>query len=265
MLRTRLATAAVALPLLFAIVVYAPFPVFGGLVVGASAAAAYEFFAMAFPAHRVQRAVSIGLAVVVAAGVGAQRPELWGLAIAVAVGGGLFFCLFEADSMPSAVTRAGYLVLGVVYNGFLLAHFIPLQRLPGGAWWVVFTIFVAMSSDTGGYFAGRFFGRHPLAERVSPKKTREGAVGSLLAALTAASVAHLTVFPQTSWLAACAMGLAISMLSQLGDLTESLFKRAFGAKDSGWIIPGHGGILDRIDSLVFAGVFSYYCATLVYS
>jgi phosphatidate cytidylyltransferase len=254
----------VALPLLVAIVVHAPFPVFGGLVIGASATAAYEFFAMAFPAHRVQRIVSVTLAVVVAAGVGAQRPELWGLAIAGAVAGGLVFCLVAADSMASAVTRAGYLVLGVLYTGFLLPHFIPLQRLPNGPWWVVFTIFVAMSSDTGGYFAGRFFGRTPLAPRVSPKKTREGAAGSGVAAVTAATLAHLTFFPGGSWLATCCLGLVISLLSQLGDLTESMFKRAFGAKDSGWIIPGHGGILDRIDSLVFPGVFSYYIAALVY-
>jgi phosphatidate cytidylyltransferase len=263
-LRTRLATAVVALPLLFCTVVYAPLAIFAGLVVGVSAAAAYEFFYMAFPAHPAQRFVGVILSIVVAAGVSAARPEFSGLAIACAVAGGLVFCLFDAESMAPAVTRAGYLVLGVVYAGFLLAHFVPLHRLPDGRWWVVFTIFVAMSSDTGAYFTGRIAGRRPLAARVSPKKTVEGAIGGLACGVLAAAFAHLIFLPRSGWPEVWLLGVAISTLSQLGDLTESMFKRAFGAKDSGWIIPGHGGILDRVDSLVFPAIFSFYFAALAY-
>jgi phosphatidate cytidylyltransferase len=263
-LRTRLLTALVALPLLFFVIVYPFIPIFAGVVVGAAAAAAYEFFQMAFPTRWVQRLVGVSLSVLVAVGVAAERPELWGLGIACGVAAGLFFCLLDADEMAAGVARAGHLVLGVVYSGFLLAHFVLLRGLKDGPWWVVFTVLVAMGSDTGGYFTGRFFGSHPLAARVSPKKTVEGAVGGLAAGMIAAALGRFMFSVRPTWLEACFLGVAISLLSQLGDLTESMFKRAFGAKDSGWIIPGHGGILDRVDSLVFPAIFSYYYAVLVY-
>jgi phosphatidate cytidylyltransferase len=263
-LHTRLATALVALPLLSYAIILAPLPVFAGIVVGASATAAYEFFQMAFPEHRVQRLVGVSLSLLVAAGAAAERVEFWGLAMASAVIGGLLFCLFDAEGMAPAVRRAGHLLLGVLYAGFLLAHFILLQRLPDGRWWVTFTVVVAMASDTGGYFVGRLLGRRPLAERVSPGKTVEGGAGALAAGVAAAALASATFFPRSGWIEVCFLGIVIAVLGQVGDLTESMFKRAFGTKDSGWIIPGHGGILDRVDSLVFPAVFSYYYAVLVY-
>ena len=263
-MRTRLLTALVALPLLLFVIIYPFPPVFAGVVVAACAVAAYEFFQMAFPARWAQRLAGVSLSILVAAGVAAGRPELWGLGIACGVAAGLLFCLFDADDMAGAVARAGHLSLGVVYSGFLLAHFVLLRGLGDGPWWVVFTVFVAMGSDTGGYFTGRSFGTRPLAARVSPKKTIEGAAGALAGGMIAAAVARFTFFFKPGWLEVCFLGVAISTLSQVGDLTESMFKRAFGAKDSGWIIPGHGGILDRVDSLVFPAIFSYYYAVLVY-
>jgi phosphatidate cytidylyltransferase len=205
------------------------------------------------------------LTIVVAAGMSARRPELWGSAIACAVIAGLLLTLFDTEGMAPAVTRAAFLVLGVLYAGFLLGHFVPLKRLlPDGPRWVFFTIVVAMASDTGGYFTGRFLGRRPLVPRVSPKKTVEGAIGALAVAVLAAVIMRLTFFGRLGGLEACVLGASISVLGQLGDLSESVFKRAFGAKDSGWIIPGHGGVLDRVDSLVFPAVFAYYYAALAY-
>ena len=265
MLRTRLVTALVALPLLALVILHPFIPVFAGVVVAASAAQAYEFFQMAFPARWVQRIAGVSLSLLVATGVAAQRPELWGLGIACTVGAGLLFCLFDSESIAPALARAGHLALGVVYAGFLLAHFVLLRGSRDGASWVIFTVVIAMASDTGGYFTGQLFGSRPLAPRVSPNKTVEGAVGALGAGMLAATLAHVTFFAQTGWLEVWFLGVVISALSQIGDLTESMFKRGFGAKDSGWIIPGHGGILDRTDSLVFPAIFSYYYAVLVYA
>jgi phosphatidate cytidylyltransferase len=129
---------------------------------------------------------------------------------------------------------------------------------------VIFTVVVVMASDTGGYFIGRVLGRHRLVPRISPNKTVEGAAGSLLVALLVASLARVTFFPALTWREVTGLGVTFSVLGQLGDLTESMFKRAFGAKDSGWIIPGHGGMLDRVDSLVFPAVVAYYYAALAY-
>jgi len=263
-LRTRVVTALVALPLLAAAIIHDYHPIFAGVVVGASAAAAYEFFQMALPGHGGARRVGVTLAILVAAGMAAKRPEFWGPAIACTVVIGLLFTLFDAEGMAPAVTRAGFLVLWVLYAGFLLTHLVLLKREPDGPSWVFFTIVAAMASDTGGYFTGRFFGRTPLVPHVSPKKTVEGAVGGLAIAVLVAAVFRSFFFRRLGVLEACLLGGAISVLGQLGDLTESMFKRAFGAKDSGWIIPGHGGILDRVDSLVFPAVFAYYYALLAY-
>lgn len=264
MLRTRLVTALVALPLLAAAIVHSYHPVFAGLVVGVSAAAAYEFFQMALPAHGGARRVGVALAILVAAGMAAKRPEFWGPAIACTVVIGLLFTLFDAEGMAPAVTRAGFLVLGVLYAGFLLTHLVLLKREPAGPAWVFFTIVAAMASDTGGYFTGRYLGRTPLVPHVSPKKTVEGAVGALVVAILFAGMFRVFFFRRIGVLEACLLGGAVSVLAQLGDLAESMFKRAFGAKDSGWIIPGHGGILDRVDSLVFPAVFVYYYTLLAY-
>jgi phosphatidate cytidylyltransferase len=261
-LRTRLATALVALPLLAAALLHPA--VFAGVVVAAAATAAYEFFQMALPVHGTARRVGVALAMLVAMGVAAQRSEFWGPALAGAVVVGLLFCLFDAEGMAPAVGRAGFLVLGVVYAGFLLPHFVPLRTLPEtGIRWALFVIVVGMASDTGAYFTGRLVGRRPLVPRVSPKKTVEGALGGLGASLAFAVLARQVFFGQLGWIEVAGLGIVISVLGQLGDLTESMFKRAFGAKDSGWIIPGHGGILDRVDSLVFPAVFTYYYAVLV--
>jgi phosphatidate cytidylyltransferase len=173
-------------------------------------------------------------------------------------------CLADPAQLAAGVTRAGHLLLGVLYAGFLIPHCVLLHRVSDGRWWVVFTIVVVMASDTGGYFVGGALGRHRLAEAISPKKTVEGAAGSLAAALLAAAVAHLTFFPRADWAEALLLGAALGILGQLGDLVESVLKRAFGTKDSGWIIPGHGGILDRLDSLVFPVVFSYYYAVVLH-
>jgi len=263
-LRTRVVTALVALPLLAVAIIHEYHPVFAGVVVGASAAAAYEFFQMALPAHGGARRVGVALAILVAVGMAAQRSEFWGPAIACTVVIGLLFTLFDAEGMAPAVTRAGFLVLGVLYAGFLLAHLVLLKRESSGPSWVFFTIVCAMASDTGGYFTGRFFGRTPLVPHVSPKKTVEGAVGALGSAVLGAAVFRFFFFRRLGMVEACLLGGAVSVLAQLGDLTESMFKRAFGAKDSGWIIPGHGGILDRVDSLVFPAVFVYYYTLLAY-
>ncbi|HVR20288.1 MAG TPA: phosphatidate cytidylyltransferase, partial [Polyangiaceae bacterium] len=127
---------------------------------------------------------------------------------------------------------------------------------------VLVTLMLAWFADTGGYFVGRFFGKTKLYEAVSPKKTREGLFGAMLGSLAGALLAHFTYLPSLGLPAALVLGLVAGPLGQLGDLVESLLKRSLGTKDSGGIIPGHGGILDRIDALlVLAPVVYLYTLT----
>ena len=263
MLRTRLATAAVAIPGIWLVTRYLPPPLFAGFIVAVTAVGLYEYFGMAFPERPLARFAGVGWGILLAGGVVSLRPEVWGAVLAGGLMVGLLLVVLAgSDDLGAATQRLGITLLGVLYVGFFTPH-IVLLRAPGEGWrLVLFTVFVAMGSDTGGYFAGRSFGRHKLAPAVSPSKTVEGALGAVAGAVVIAAACRV-VFVRALPPAECLIvGGVISILAQLGDLAESALKRAFGAKDSGWIIPGHGGILDRLDSLLFPFVFTYYYAAL---
>ena len=260
MLRTRLLTAVIAIPALWVIVWGLPAPLFAGFIVAVAAVGLYEYFAMALPDAALERVAGIAWGLVVAAGVASRRPELWGAGIAFAVIGGLAFPLARPTDLASGVQRLGLSLLGVLYVGFFIPHVVLLRAAPEGWRWVLFTVFTAMASDSGGYFAGRVWGKRKLLPAVSPSKTVEGGVGAVGGALLVAAICHFVFFRSLPLIESIVLAGAISVLAQFGDLCESALKRAFGAKDSGWIIPGHGGILDRLDSLLFPLVFAYYYA-----
>jgi phosphatidate cytidylyltransferase len=261
-LRTRLATAAVAIPGLWLIVEYLWAPLFNGFIMSVVLIALLEYFAMAMPEHALDRAFGIAWGAVVAAGVVWGRPEVWGAGLALSGIGGLTFLVLHDADLTGAAHRLGLTLLGVLYLGFFTPHMVLLRSLPDGWRWLLFTVFVAMGSDSGGYFAGRALGRHPLVPAISPSKTREGAVGAVAGAMVIAWVCRAAFLRTVGTGEVLVLGAVISVLAQLGDLCESALKRAFGAKDSGWIIPGHGGMLDRLDSLLFPVVFAYYYAAV---
>jgi len=157
-------------------------------------------------------------------------------------------------------------IAGILYVGWLLSYWVALRGLEtpampdAGRNWVFFALFITFASDTSAFFVGRALGKHHLAPRISPGKTWEGAVAGVFGAIL---VSLLFVLPTPlglplSWWQAILLGLVVSVFGQLGDLVESLFKRNMGAKEASKLIPGHGGALDRIDSIVFAGVVVYY-------
>jgi len=151
-------------------------------------------------------------------------------------------------------------IAGTLYVGWLLSHFVALRGLDDGRNWVFFALFVTFGSDTAAFFIGRALGRHHLAPHISPGKTWEGAIGGILGAIVVSLLFTLTTplsLPLSYW-QAILLGLLVSIFGQLGDLVESLLKRNTGVKDSGKLLPGHGGFLDRIDSIVFAGIVVYY-------
>jgi phosphatidate cytidylyltransferase len=150
---------------------------------------------------------------------------------------------------------------GALYVGLLM--FIALLKRDQGArggGWVFLLLTVTWFGDTFAYAAGRLAGRHKLYPRISPGKTWEGAVGGLVGSFAAAALAHAWYLPELSWAGAAGVALPAGALGQVGDLCESLLKRAYGVKDSGALLPGHGGLLDRIDALLFAAPYVYYCA-----
>jgi len=173
----------------------------------------------------------------------------------------LIYLLFRRHK-EGAFTSWLWTLAGILYIGWLLSHLVALRGLDYGRNWVFFVLFVTWVSDTTAFLVGRRFGRHRLAPLISSAKTWEGTIGGICGAIAISTLFFTpTVFqlPISYW-QAVVFSLLASILGQVGDLVESLLKRNMGVKDSGKLMPGHGGILDRIDSLLFAGIVIYYYA-----
>jgi phosphatidate cytidylyltransferase len=163
-----------------------------------------------------------------------------------------------SDARPSATAAISLTLLGVVWVGGGLASFILLRDIPEHGRLVVFTALIAVfADDTAAYFVGRTIGRHKMAPTISPGKSWEGFVGGTIAAM---AVAFFAMYDQgfLTDFEAVALGAAIAVSSTLGDLFESAIKRDLGVKDSGRLLAGHGGVLDRIDSILWAGPAAFY-------
>jgi phosphatidate cytidylyltransferase len=165
-----------------------------------------------------------------------------------------------------AVYHVATTILGVIYVGFLSSHIVLLRELPlqtgnayaTGSSFVFLAFVVTWASDTGAYFVGTLLGRHPLLPRISRNKTREGAVGGVLFAILGALVARYTFAPYMDLWQAVLLGILGSVVGMAGDLVESMLKRDVDVKDASETIPGHGGVLDRFDSLLFTAPLIYY-------
>lgn len=182
--------------------------------------------------------------------------SLGGLA-AVTLGVATLF-LFSYRTIESVARDCATVLFGFLYLPLLLGHLALLRNLPQGREWIFTVFLIVMLSDTIAYFVGSAIGKHRLYPAISPKKSVEGAIGGLLGGMSGALLAKFLWFPLLPWLFAGGIGLALGASGQIGDLFESMLKRSYGVKDSGRIIPGHGGLLDRLDSLIFAFPPAYY-------
>jgi phosphatidate cytidylyltransferase len=144
------------------------------------------------------------------------------------------------------------------YLPFYLPFFILIRQESMGLYWFFFLLAVNYAGDTGAFYVGRTWGRHKLAPQVSPKKTIEGSLGGLAANLLVALIFQQTLFKQYPWFQIALLGVVLGAVSQIGDLLESVFKRAARIKDSGTLFPGHGGLLDRVDSLLLPAPLLYF-------
>lgn len=265
MLRARLATAAVAIPLLVALIFGAPVWVWQLVVILISTLALVEYGALAFNTRLGPRVLAaiLGIAVILA-GVSEPTPGVrLAAALSAMMAGALSYVVLARRDLERGLADVGLIVIGVLYTGLLLPHFYWLRVLPDGAAWVTFVITIAMAGDSSGYFVGHAFGRHKLIPHVSPGKTVEGAIGIVVGSLVAAALAKVVleyagVLSPRGWTEIMALAAVMAVIGQVGDLTESVMKRSFGAKESGALFPGHGGVLDRIDSLLFPVALVYY-------
>jgi phosphatidate cytidylyltransferase len=165
----------------------------------------------------------------------------------------------HATQLREHLIEAGLAFFGLIYLGILPLFFVELRGHGDGAQWVLLTLFIIWSGDTGAYFAGKKYGQRKLYPVISPKKTVEGLIGGILAGVVVTWIFKFTGFRNLSWSGALLIPLVLGAVAALGDLCESFVKRAFDTKDSGSILPGHGGMLDRFDGVVFSLPVAYAC------
>lgn len=254
-----------ALPLLIGIVLKAPPLIFAAFISLCSFLGLSEFYRMSLPGRKI--------AGVVAALAGGCMPllfpfrtnDLFFLALTVTILACAVFFLFSIEDIRKAGGEFALLVAGFLYVPFLLGHLVLVRELPHGIPWIFFMMVLVMSGDSAAYYVGSALGKHKLYPVVSPNKSVEGALGGLAGSLLGAFICRLTFFPELSVMDCVLTVLVIGPLGQVGDLFESLLKRSFGVKDSGTIIPGHGGMLDRLDSILFATPAIYYYARYAFA
>lgn len=258
----RLATAALLAPLAWIVCKQAPLPAAVAVMLAFIGLGAWECAGL-FEGRGAKpfRGLAVAAAVAIAWSYAGLPPSLEAHGILAATLGVSFAAAIFLRRAPgemfdaTVATSFTALLLGVG-----LGHAIRLRALPGeaGGDLLLLLLVCCFLGDTGAYYVGSTIGRRPLAPRVSPKKSWEGAAGGLLASIAGAVLAHFWWYRKLPLTHAVALGAALGVLGIVGDLAESVIKRAAGAKDSSGILPGHGGILDRIDSLLLAAPFLYY-------
>lgn len=261
--RRRVYTAVILVPFIYVVIRYLPPWALTLLLVAGGSIALLELYRICFYPRSNRALVGIGLA---ASALMVAHRQLspaspWLLAVS---GLALIPALLSSSGpMERRLKDAGITVFGVCYVGFTLSTLASTRALPEGEFFVFFVALVTWAADTGAYYAGTLWGRHLLAPSISPKKTIEGVIGGLVLAMGASLLAHGSFLPQLLLLDAVLLGLLLTGSGLAGDLCESAIKRCMGVKDSGGILPGHGGMLDRLDSLLFTAPTFYYYVSYI--
>lgn len=261
----RVYPALVFTPLFYLLVRYAPPLAFFGLVTAAAFVALLEFFHLYFKDTPSLGARGLGLGLTGLLLASLQWPGMLSehsvfLLVLLSV---LVWRLGSRREIRHGLADASVLVFGVLYVGLTLGTLLPTRSLPDGEFLIFFVFLITWAGDTGAYYSGLLLGKHRLAPIISPNKTVEGLAGALVFAIGGALLARAWFLPSFSLGDCLATGLLLTVAGVLGDLAESALKRSAGVKDSGSVIPAHGGMLDRLDSLLFTAPVFYYYVTVV--
>ena len=260
----RWVTGLVAVPLLFALIAFGSEEIFAILIIAASLIGVWEYNRMAFGAESGREKVetmTIALLILLTAASG--NILLLVPVMTFSIMTVLILQLPRIRSGSQDMTSVGRIALGLLYIPLLMAHFILVRQTPQGVRWIFFILVLAFAGDIAAYYVGRRFGRKKLLPEVSPGKTVEGMLGLIGGSIAGCLVFRHYFFPLLPVVHAIVLGLVGSIVGQLGDLCESALKRGAGVKDSGTLLPGHGGILDRLDCLMFITPYVYYYQVLI--
>lgn len=255
----RWITALVAVPLLIWIIACAGKTAFALLITSASVIGILEYNRLVFgQERRSERIITVSAAVFFPVAAWGGSRELLLALVSFSVMAVFILNLLKARTGALQVNFPARAVLGITYIPLLISHLILIRNLPSGHLWIFYVLVVAFAGDVAAYYVGRSLGKRKLLVEVSPGKTIEGTIGLMVGSTVASIVFFLFFFPSLTIYHAVFLGLIGGVIGQLGDLTESALKREAGIKDSGSLLPGHGGILDRLDCLLFIAPFVFY-------
>lgn len=258
--KERILSAMVLIPLVMA-AVYVGGPVLAGGVAVVAGGALWEFARLAQTlGARPSVPLMVGFSLLCVAN--AQWPAAGLLPWAVILLAlSLVVTVFQGNA-PGSLAGWAYAVAGALYVGFPISHFVGLRGLENGLGWLALALLSTWISDTGAYLLGRTIGRRPFFPKISPRKTQEGAFGGLISGVAAVMLLGRWLVG-LAWGWGALLGVLLVIAATFGDLAESAIKRQAGVKDSGHLIPGHGGVLDRIDSLLFVVPLVYYFVVVI--
>jgi phosphatidate cytidylyltransferase len=265
----RILTAVIVLPILIASIVVPWLKwLFVGLAIAAMALALFEFYVLAKqrglnPDTGAGYLASTALVVIATFPIDLYNVLLVQFVIILLTAGTLIAATLRGAPFDKMIGSVGSTILGVLYIGMLGSYLVTLRMFynPVIATHVLsFFFLVLMGADAGAYYIGRAFGKRKLAPSISPGKTWEGVAGGIVTALVMATLAHYWFFRELPLKLALPLAAVMTVVGILGDLAESALKRGAGAKDAAKILPGHGGLLDRLDSLLFNAPLIYYFA-----
>jgi len=263
MLKYRVVTGAVGVPLVILAIWFGdPWPWFTLLIAAAALAGTYEFYKMAnFDSREPLLYLGLLCSLALVLSPHYRNPDVLPIVITATILISLIWLLCR-PSKEGAFRNWAWTIVGALYVGWMLSHWLSLRGLEDGRNWVYLAILTTFANDTGAFFIGRARGKRKLAPAISEGKTWEGAIGGLICAILGAMVIAtvlnlISPFTFRYW-QIILLGFLVGLFAQLGDLVESLLKRNMGVKESGNLLPGHGGILDRFDSLIFVGAVVYY-------
>jgi phosphatidate cytidylyltransferase len=254
----RVVTAAVLIPLVFVLVLWAPQQVFAVVMALVAVLTMHEYLGLADKSRLAPVPYFCYLAVALMAG----WPSLTGGTAALLVLLALVVVVLPWRGLEYALPGAAASAFGVLYVGLPLAMLVQMRLLPNGRQWLIYVLVLTWISDTAAYFTGRVIGGRKLAPRISPGKTWAGTIGSVIAAMLFGVLYARYVTPDYPLAWSIPTAVAVNLAGQLGDLAESALKRGAGVKDSSTLLPGHGGLLDRIDALLFAVPALWYILLL---
>ena len=256
----RVYAALVLLPLLYVLTRHLPPLAFFVLIALTVLLAQWEFLGLFIEKRYLSQHALVGFPGAVLLLIAMQWPTVLSFSLALSMILAGILC-YQVSLAPSESRHLSMFILlfGILYIGYTLGHFLRLRNQHDGALLVLFVLLVTWAGDTAAYYVGKTWGSRPLAPRLSPNKTIEGFLGGLVVAPLIAWIGHLWFLPAVTPVDCLILGLLFTVLGLLGDLSESALKRQAGVKDSGSLIPGHGGVLDRVDSLLLnAPLFYYY-------